>query len=275
MERAATKRPRRGAPGPGAAGSGTPVVHRDPEIREGHRCSTVRASRFRRSSTTSKGARRSRSSSSSDGDDGAVDERAPGGRRLGLASAAPPAAFLDGEHQLARLVIGPGAPTAAPPGLVGMLAGEAAQRVRDERCLRRVRPAGRPRGRRRQSPPPRSGPWPASTAPRARRGRRRPPPQGRRGRRPFSPRTSALSGATARRRRGASPAPGRRPRAEATRARSSGSMRARSPAGAGAPARNKSPTYSIIASNSQGASRSSPPTRAVNSPPRCCMATAV
>ena len=71
-------------------------------------------------------------------------------RRLGLEPAPAPAAFVGGEHQLAGLA-------RRRPGLAGVLARDAAQRVGDGRRLRRVRPA-RPRGRRRRSPRPRSGP---------------------------------------------------------------------------------------------------------------------
>ena len=88
-------------------------------------------------------------------DDRGVDVRSAGGRRRGLEPTA--AALARGEHQLAGLVVGQRAGLARRrPGLPGVLAGDAAQRVGDDRRLRRVRPAGgaagRPPRRRRAGP---------------------------------------------------------------------------------------------------------------------------
>ena len=80
-------------------------------------------------------------------DDRAVDARPLGDRRRGLEPAAALAASAGGEHQVARLIVGEGARLARRRrGLVGMLARDAAQRVGDERSLRRVRAAGRAAG---------------------------------------------------------------------------------------------------------------------------------
>ena len=93
--------------------------------------------------------------------------------------------FAGGEHQLAGLVVGQRAGLARRRrGLPGVLAGDAACRRRAASSSGRP---GRWRGRRRRSPRQRSGPWPASTARPARRGRRRPPPAGRRGPRSARP----------------------------------------------------------------------------------------
>ena len=76
-----------------------------------------------------------------------VDERPPGGRRLGLEPAAAAATIAGGEHQLARVVVGEGARLARRrPRLPGVLAGDAAERVGDDRRLRRIRTAGRAAG---------------------------------------------------------------------------------------------------------------------------------
>ena len=72
-------------------------------------------------------------------DDGIVDERRPGGRSLRTrARAAAPAPIAGGGHQVARLVVGEVARLAglAAPLLPRVLAGDATERVGDERRLR-------------------------------------------------------------------------------------------------------------------------------------------
>ena len=120
--------------------------------------------------------------------------------------------FAGGEHQLAGLVVGQRAGLARRRrGLPGVLAGDAAQRVGDERHLRRVGPAGGAAGGgdRRGSAPDRGQLRPLGPLGEVGGDLRR---RGGEGRGPPAPRTSARTAATARHRPAASPASGRRRR---------------------------------------------------------------